>query len=45
LAASNGSGNADFEQICIDVMAAKTSSRIDLMEKQKLVKEAILALK
>jgi len=45
LAASNGSGNADFEQICIDVMATKTNSRIDLMEKQKLVKEAILALK
>jgi gas vesicle protein GvpN len=45
LAASNGSGIADFEQICIDVMAAKTSSRIDLMEKQELVKEAILALK
>jgi gas vesicle protein GvpN len=45
LAASNGSNNADFEQICIDVIANKTCSPTDLLEKQQLVKEAIIALK
>jgi gas vesicle protein GvpN len=45
LAASNGSDNADFERICIDVMATKTCSPNDLVEKQNLVKEAIIALK
>ncbi len=44
LAASNGSGNTNFEQLCIDVMAAKTCSPLDLLEKQALVKDALAAL-
>ncbi len=44
LAASNGSGNPNFEQLCIDVIATKTCSPTDLMEKQKLVKAAIFDL-
>lgn len=41
LAASNGSAHVNFEQICIDVIAAKTCSPIDLLEKQSLVKNAL----
>jgi gas vesicle protein GvpN len=42
--ALNGSGDTNFEQLCIDVMAAKTCSPLDLLEKQALVKDAISAL-
>ncbi|HIE31116.1 MAG TPA: gas vesicle protein GvpN [Methanosarcinales archaeon] len=41
LKALNGHGSVNFEQLCIDVMATKTSSPADLLEKQSLVKEAI----
>ncbi len=44
LVASNGSGDTNFEQLCIDVMAAKTCSPLDLAEKRNLVKEALSAL-
>ncbi|TAN45753.1 MAG: gas vesicle protein GvpN [Candidatus Methanoperedens sp.] len=44
LAALNGSGNTNFEQLCIDVMATKTCSPLDLLEKQALVKESIMQL-
>ncbi len=40
----NGQGNMNFEQLCIDVMATKTRSPMDLIEKQALVKDAIAAL-
>jgi nitric oxide reductase NorQ protein len=39
MVALNGSGN--FEQLFIDVVATKTSTILELMEKKKLVKEAI----
>jgi len=42
LAALNG--NVNFEQLCIDVIAAKTSSPLDLLEKQSLVKDALAAV-
>lgn len=41
LKALNGQGNVNFEQLCIDVIATKTNSPADLMEKQSLVKDAI----
>jgi len=44
LKVSNGSGHVNFEQLCIDVMAAKTSSPVELIEKQNLVKDAIMAM-
>jgi len=44
LRALNGQGNMNFEQLCIDVMATKTRSPMDLLEKQALVKDAIAAL-
>ncbi|MCZ7381217.1 MAG: gas vesicle protein GvpN [Candidatus Methanoperedens sp.] len=44
LRALNGQGNMNFEQLCIDVMATKTRSPMDLIEKQALVKDAIAAL-
>ncbi len=44
MAALNGSANANLEQLCIDVMATKTCSPLDLMEKQHLVKDTILSL-
>ncbi len=44
LTALNGSGHVNFEQICLDVIAAKTSSSIDLIEKQNMVKEALVGL-
>jgi len=44
MAALNGLGRANIEQLCIDVMATKTCSPLDLMEKQHLVKDTILAL-
>ncbi|MDP2846403.1 MAG: gas vesicle protein GvpN, partial [Candidatus Methanoperedens sp.] len=44
LKALNGQGNVNFEQLCIDVMATKTSSLTDLLEKQALVKDALAAL-
>lgn len=40
----NGNGKLNFEQLCIDVIAAKTRSPTDLFEKQMLVKEAIAEL-
>jgi len=42
--ALNGQGDVNFEQLFIDVMATKTSSPVDLMEKQSLVREAIEGL-
>lgn len=44
LAALNDSDNIDFEQLCIDVMAAKTCSPLDMLEKQALVKDTLAAL-
>ncbi|MCE8426120.1 MAG: gas vesicle protein GvpN [Candidatus Methanoperedens sp.] len=44
LKALNGQGRMNFEQICIDVMATKTRSSMELIEKQTFVKEAIEAL-
>ncbi len=44
LRALDGQGNVNFEQICIDVIAAKTCSPIDLLEKQSLVKDALAAV-
>lgn len=44
LAALNNRENVNFEQLCIDVIAAKTCSPIDLLEKQSLVKDALAAL-
>lgn len=44
LRALNGQSNMNFEQLCIDVMATKTRSPMDLIEKQALVKDAIAAL-
>jgi len=44
LRALNGHGKMNFEQLCIDVMATKTRSSVELMEKQTFVKEAIAAL-
>jgi gas vesicle protein GvpN len=44
VAALNGSGIVNFEQLCIDVMATKTCSPLDLLEKQALVKESIMEL-
>lgn len=44
LKALNGHGNVNFEQLCIDVMATKTNSPADLLEKQSLVKDAIKML-
>ncbi|VVB93716.1 AAA domain (dynein-related subfamily) [uncultured archaeon] len=40
----NGQGKMNFEQLCIDVIATKTRSPMDLMEKQAFVKEAIETL-
>lgn len=40
----NSRGYANFEQLCIDVMGAKTSSTLDLLEKQGLVKDALAVL-
>ncbi len=40
----NGQGNMNFEQLCIDVIATKTRSPMDLLEKQAFVKEAIETL-
>ena len=34
-------GEADIEQLCVDVVATKTSSSSELREKQRLVKDAI----
>lgn len=36
--------DVNFEQLCIDVMAAKACSPLDLLEKQALVKDALAAL-
>lgn len=44
LKALNGQGGVNFEQLCIDVIAAKTSSPVDLLEKQSLVKDALAAV-
>lgn len=44
LKALNGQGDMNFEQLCIDVMATKTSSPADLQEKHALVKDAIAGL-
>ncbi len=44
LRALNGHGKMNFEQLCIDVMATKTRSSMELMEKQTFVKDAIAAL-
>jgi gas vesicle protein GvpN len=44
LKALNGQGNINFEQLCIDVVAAKTSTYADLLEKQIMVKEIIKEL-
>jgi gas vesicle protein GvpN len=44
LAALTGSGNTNFEQLCIDVMASKTCSPVDMVDKRNLVKDAIMAL-
>lgn len=44
LKALNGQGNVNFEQLCIDVMATKTSSLTDLLEKQAFVKDALAEL-
>ncbi len=44
LKASNGNGKINFEQLCIDVIATKTRSSMELLEKQTFVKEAIEAL-
>ncbi len=44
LKALNGQGNVNFEQLCFDVIAAKTSSPVDLLEKQSLVKDALAAV-
>lgn len=43
LAALNGQ-NVNFEQLCIDVIAAKTCSPVDLLEKLGLVKDALAAV-
>jgi len=34
-------GQCDFEQLCLDVMIAKTSTSVELVEKQQLIKDAI----
>ena len=44
LKALNGQGDVNFEQLCIDVIATKTSSPADLQEKHALVKDAIAGL-
>ncbi|MDW7731379.1 MAG: gas vesicle protein GvpN [Methanolobus sp.] len=44
LAALKGSDNIDFEQLCVDVMAAKTCSQYDMLEKQALVKDVLSTL-
>lgn len=44
LRALNGHGRMNFEQLCIDVMATKTRSPMELIEKQAFVKEAVEAL-
>ena len=44
LKALNGQGDMNFEQLCIDVIATKTSSPADLQEKHALVKDAIAGL-
>jgi len=43
LKASDGSAE-NFKQLCIDVVAAKTSSPVDLLEKQRLVEDALAEL-
>ncbi len=37
----NGHGNVNFEQLCIDVIANKTSSPKDMEEKKRLVLESV----
>jgi len=37
----NGHGNINFEQLCIDVIANKTSSPKDMEEKKMLVRESV----
>lgn len=44
LKALNGRSDVNFEQLCIDIMATKTSSPLDMLEKQALVKDALAAL-
>jgi hypothetical protein len=40
----NGHGNVNFEQLCIDVIANKTSSPKDMEEKKRLVLESVAQL-
>jgi hypothetical protein len=40
----NGHGKIDFEQLCIDVIANKTSSPKDMAEKKRLVLDSIAQL-
>lgn len=40
----DGHGNINFEQLCIDVIANKTSSPTDMEEKKRLVMESIAQL-
>jgi gas vesicle protein GvpN len=44
IAALNGSDNINIEQLYCDVMAAKTSSTLDMMEKQNLVRDTIMVV-
>ena len=44
LRALDGSSAENFKQLCIDVVATKTSSPADLLEKQRLVEDAFMEL-
>lgn len=44
IAALNGSSNINIEQLYFDVMAAKTSSTLDMLEKQNLVRDTIMVV-
>jgi hypothetical protein len=44
LRALNGCDSLGFEQLCIDVIAAKTSSNVELIEKQGMVKDILKEL-